>query len=234
MVAVLAVAGNLLQLKNFGVIDMSHQHIKEELQAIAAANPRAMAAVVPPYLDGWVLLLISIVGGVLAGITVNLPFCFGEEFGWRGALAYETRGWGFWKANLFIGVIWGFWHAPLIVQGHNYPGHPIAGVFMMLLFCTGLAYVLGYIRIRAKSVIACAAFHGMINGSAGGLILLSSGGDSLYGVVGVAGGVAGLLLIAIIYLLDRKRIQRYEEILSEPKSPELFYASPETMADRPQ
>ena len=38
---------------------------------------------------------------------------------------------GLWKSSWVIGVIWGFWHAPLILQGHNYPQHPWAGVFMM-------------------------------------------------------------------------------------------------------
>lgn len=217
IVTVQAIAGNMLHAPSFGTIDMSHQHIKDELAAIAAANPGVPPTIIPPFLNGWVLLAVSIAGGVFAGVTVNLPFCFGEEFGWRGALTYETRRWGFWKANLFIGMLWGFWHAPLILQGHNYPDHPFTGVLMMMLFCTGLAYVLGYIRIRAKSAVACAAFHGMINGSAGGLILLNKGGDSLFGVAGLSGAIAGLLLIAIIYLLDRKRIQRYEEILSESK-----------------
>lgn len=44
---------------------------------------------------------------------------------WRGRATY---------GRLFAtGVIWGIWHVPVIVQGHNYPGHPWIGIPMMVV-----------------------------------------------------------------------------------------------------
>ncbi|MFW6136657.1 MAG: CPBP family intramembrane glutamic endopeptidase, partial [Candidatus Aminicenantaceae bacterium] len=73
--------------------------------------------------------------GLAAGVTANAVAAFGEELGWRGFLQKEFSGFGFRKASFLIGVIWGIWHASLILLGHNYPHTPIAGVFMMVVWC---------------------------------------------------------------------------------------------------
>ncbi|MBM4454282.1 MAG: CPBP family intramembrane metalloprotease, partial [Chloroflexi bacterium] len=64
---------------------------------------------------------ISLLQGLIAGITVNAVAGFGEELGWRGLLQKEFGFMGFWRSSALIGVIWGIWHAPLILLGHNYP-----------------------------------------------------------------------------------------------------------------
>ena len=83
-----------------------------------------------------------------------------EEIGWRGLLQRELGFMEFWKSSLTIGVIWGIWHAPIILQGHNYPEHPVIGVFMMTIWCILLAPIFSYIRLKSKSVIAAAIMHG--------------------------------------------------------------------------
>jgi membrane protease YdiL (CAAX protease family) len=81
---------------------------------------------------GAVLLAQSLTVGVL---VTTVP-TFGEEFGWTGYLLPRLLPLGRWRAALLYGVAWGLWHAPVIVGGHNYPGHPVAGVLAMCGFTT--------------------------------------------------------------------------------------------------
>jgi uncharacterized protein len=141
---------------------------------------------------------IGLVAGMVAGLTVNAVAGFGEELGWRGLLQRELEPLGFWPMSAVIGLIWGFWHAPLILLGHNYPHHPVPGVFMMAAFTVLFAPIFSYIRIRSGSVIAAAILHGTLNGTAGLTLLLARGGSDL--TLGLT-GVAGLIVLAAANLL---------------------------------
>ncbi len=143
---------------------------------------------------------LGLLEGLIAGITVNAVAGFGEELGWRGLLQRELSYLGFWKASAVIGLIWGLWHAPIILQGHNYPQHPLAGVGMMTVFTLLLSPIFSYIRLKAKSVIAAAILHGTLNGTFGLAVFLIRGGDDLtVGVTGLAGFVVlGLANIAFV------------------------------------
>ncbi len=138
---------------------------------------------------------ISLFQGLIAGFTINAVAGFGEELGWRGLLQKELGPIGFWKSSALIGCIWGVWHAPLILQGHNYPQHPVAGVFMMMVWCMLLAPIFSFIRLKAKSVIAAAIIHGSLNATAGLAIMLIQGGNDL--TIGVT-GIAGFIVLAIV------------------------------------
>ena len=144
--------------------------------------------------------------GLAAGITVNAVAGFGEELGWRGLLQKELGFLGFWRMSAAIGVIWGFWHAPLILQGQNYPQHPVAGVFMMTAWTLLLAPIFSYIRLKAGSVIAAAVLHGTLNGTLGLAVMVIAGGSDL--TVG-ATGLAGFIVLALanvgLFLYDRSR-----------------------------
>ena len=142
--------------------------------------------------------LLVILGGTLAGLTINGFAGFGEELGWRGLLQVETAGLGFWRSSCLIGIVWGIWHAPFIIFGYNYPGHPIAGVFMMTLLTLFLTPVIGYIRIRSNSVIAASIMHGSLNGTAIAPAIVLVGGDSL--LVGIT-GMAGIVTLAVINIV---------------------------------
>jgi uncharacterized protein len=148
----------------------------------------------------WAVFL-TLLQGLLTGITVNALAGFGEELGWRGFLQRELGGLGFWKASAIIGVVWGFWHAPLIVQGFNYPEHPWAGVFLMTVPSLLLAPLFSYVCLKADSVVAAAILHGTFNGmSVLATMGLEGGNDLLVGVTGLAGFlvlvVANLGLVA--------------------------------------
>lgn len=152
---------------------------------------------------------IGLLQGLIAGVTINALAAFGEELGWRGFLQREFSHLGFWRSSTLIGAIWGVWHAPLILQGHNYPQHPVAGVFMMTAFCVLLGPLLSYVRLRAQSVIAAAVMHGTVNGTYGLALVLTKGGSDLtVGGNGLAGFIA--LAIANLGLLAYDRLRRRE------------------------
>ncbi|HHY37750.1 MAG TPA: CPBP family intramembrane metalloprotease [Clostridia bacterium] len=147
-----------------------------------------------------------LVQGLVAGITTNAVAAFGEELGWRGFLQREfgLMGLGFWRSSALVGFIWGIWHAPLILQGHNYPRHPAAGVFMMIIGALLMLPILGYIRLKAKSVIAAAVFHRTFNGTyALSIMTIKGGNDLLTGTLGLAGFVSLAAVNLALLLCDR-------------------------------
>lgn len=152
----------------------------------------------------WVINLVS---ALLAGITINALFAFGEEIGWRGYLLQQFNGQSFWKASLLIGAIWGIWHAPIILMGHNYPQHPVAGVGLMILFCMAISPILTWLRMKSKSVVVTAIAHGTLNASAGfSLLCLSGGSDLLTGMTGCVGIGLCVLVDVLIYLFDKPKV----------------------------
>ena len=147
----------------------------------------------------WFILL----QGLFAGITINAVAGFGEELGWRGFLTRQFSHMNFWKASIIIGLIWGIWHAPLIAMGHNYPQHPVAGVFMMIAWCLLLSPIFLYITIRARSVIAASVLHGTINAIGTlAMFMVTGGNDLTVGITGLAGFFAIIIIIAGLVVYD--------------------------------
>lgn len=145
---------------------------------------------------------------LIAGITVNAVAAFGEEVGWRGLLFQEWLSKGFWRSSWEIGALWGIWHAPLILMGHNYPHHPVAGVAMMVGFCLLLAPLFAQIRLASGSVLAVAIAHGTLNASGTLAQMLIRGGDDLWvGLSGLA-GLGALLVLNLVLALWRWGVAR--------------------------
>ena len=158
-------------------------------------------------LGPWGVGIITLLSGYVAGLTINAFFAFGEESAWRGFLHRLLKGQGFWKECLIIGVIWGIWHAPLILMGHNYPEHPVPGVFMMIAFCLLVTPLMVFIREKSGSVIMAAIAHGTINALAGLPILYLIGyKELLSGFTGLAGFIAlAVADIVLLLLVNRKK-----------------------------
>ena len=179
-----------------GLLDIFGQNLSPEQVTQIQAQLEAL-----PISYFWIVLI----QGLIAGITVNAVAAFGEELGWRGFLLREFRHLGFWRASLLIGFVWGVWHAPVIMQGHNYPQHPLAGVGMMIIWCMLLTPIFVYVRVKAKSVIAAAIMHGTLNGTAGlALMMVRGGNDLTVGLTGVAGFVVLLLVNILIAWFNPK------------------------------
>lgn len=165
-------------------------------------------------------LLIAVLQGLLAGITINAVFGFGEELGWRGFLVRQLQGKSFVRVSLIIGAIWGIWHAPLILYGHNYPNYPVAGVFMMTAWCILLSPLFLYITLKSGSVIAAAVMHGTLNATVGIAIMMLDGGSELMvGATGLAGFIA-LTGITLLFFLYDRFISR-ERIMGKAVNPDL-------------
>ncbi len=197
-IGIIYLFGNVMQIEGFGEYSLDPDLFNARMADIIKS---AGAAPVPniPVPPG-ALLIGILVGATLLGGIVNLPATFGEELGWRGFMYSELKPLGFLKSNLIIGFVWGIWHAPLILQGHNYPEHPVAGVFMMIPFCISIGFLMSFARRMTNSVLGPAVLHGMINATAGGVMLFCYGsGDLLGNLAGVAGISAALILAIILY-----------------------------------
>lgn len=150
------------------------------------------------------LMSLIVLSAFVAGCTINAVFAFGEELGWRGYLLHRFEGQRLLPVSLLIGFIWGVWHFPLILMGHNYPNHPVAGVFMMIVFCMLLSPMMTYITLKARSVIAPAVFHGTMNALAGlPLIYLTGGSDLNIGLTGYTGFAAIAAVTLVFFIFDR-------------------------------
>lgn len=110
------------------------------------------------------LLFVAAFQTILISPFLGLIIAFGEEYGWRGYLQGELVKLGRVKGILLVGIIWGVWHAPVIAMGHNYPGYPILGPILMVVYTIFLAYVLGYAVLKSGSVWLAAFLHALNNG----------------------------------------------------------------------
>jgi uncharacterized protein len=149
------------------------------------------------------LFWLTLIQGLIAGVTVNALAAFGEELGWRGFLLKGFKEMSFFKVCIITGFIWGIWHAPLILMGHNYPHHPQIGVLMMVMFCILLTPFFIYITIKSKSVIAASIMHGTLNATAGlSIIAINGGNDLTAGITGIAGFITFFIFLIFLFLYD--------------------------------
>ncbi len=204
--AVVYLFGDRLGMASFGHAEVSGARFAERVADILEERGVTGGLTAMPQvaaMPGGILLLGLLTAAVLAAFTVNLPFMLGEELGWRGYLFAATSAWSPAKRVLFTGPVWGVWHAPLIVMGHNYPGHPVVGILLMVVFCTLLAVLFDHTRTRAGSVWAACVLHGLINGSAGAFMLFAWGGHVLVASpAGIAGAMAIAILCIVVFAVD--------------------------------
>ena len=155
---VLTIVGGLLTLL-FGIakLDMNFTLIREAMASAPGGGG------VPAGL----IVLIQILFAIVLAPFINVLFALGEELGWRGFLLPNLMPLGQWKAILISGAIWGIWHAPAIMQGHNYPGYPVLGGFMMIIFCILLGTIFSWMYLNTKSPWVAALAHGSVNAVAG-------------------------------------------------------------------
>lgn len=196
---VLYVLGDTSGLDAFGHVSVTSERMLASLTVVLQQSGKgAMSGTVGSALAGvpaGVVLVVGLLVAVVAACTGNLPFMLGEELGWRGYLYQATALWPAWKRVLFTGIIWGLWHAPLILMGHNYPEYPIAGIGMMVVFCTLLALLFDWSRTRVKAVWGPCLLHGIINGSAGLFALFAWEGHPL---VASPVGLGGFLVLSML------------------------------------
>ena len=168
----------------------------EMAKARGATPPTAAELGMPPL---GLLYVIALVSGLVAGVTINGLFAFGEEYGWRGFLMDELRPLGAVRANLLTGVLWGLFHAPIILLGFNFGPYRFLGILQMVVLCTPFSFLLWRARQFTDSLLIPAMLHGAFNAYAGFFLLLLVGRNPLVSVpVGLL-GAAALALVAFVF-----------------------------------
>jgi len=152
----------------------------------------------PSSLTAGQLISLQVAAGLFIGPLINTLFAVGEELGWRGFLLPRLLPLGQTQAILVSGIVWGAWHAPAIVQGHNYPGYPLLGTGMMILFTTLFGFVLSWLYFETRSPWAPALAHGTLNAAAGLPQLFLEVSNPLWG--GTITSAAGFVVMGILIL----------------------------------
>ena len=181
-------------LFGIGEFDSNFTMINDMLPASETLNPT--------------LIVAAQIGAALTIATLfNTFFAMGEELGWRGFLLPKLLPLGQWKAILISNIIWGLWHAPAIVQGLNYPGYPVAGIFMMVVFTLLLGTIFSWLYLNTKSPWTPAFSHGAVNAIAGlPILFLVPGFNMVLGgtITSVAGWLG--LLVFVGWLIASKKL----------------------------
>lgn len=195
-------------------LQASAQAITETLHKAGTALPNGMTAEQLALLN----VVISTVLSFTLAIPFNMIFTFGEEFGWRGFLLMRLAPMGGVWAAILTGVIWGLWHAPVIVfDSYNYPGYPVWGVLMMVVFTVPLGVIFAWLRFRSGSVWPSTLAHAAINAQAAfGLLLLSSGNPLLRSPIGII-GLAPIIVFAIWLIATGCVNAKPAEAVSQPE-----------------
>ena len=212
---IIGLLGNTNIENRFGRVDFSRENFSLQFTKLLEGKLQSGKIKLPNF-PPWLFFIMMMAEGIMAGLTVNIPFMFGEEFGWRGLMLRETQKMGFFKSNLFIGFVWGAWHWPVILMGHNYPNHPYSGLVMMCLMTISLAPLFAYVRLKTGSILGACLLHGMINGTAAVFTLYIANGNEMYSsIAGWAGVIACTLITVSIYILDPKFVQQYTTLDNE-------------------
>lgn len=175
----------------------------------------------PEGLSFELMLILQLAFTLLLAPIVNLPFALGEELGWRGYLLPKLLPLGQWPAILISGAIWGFWHAPAILQGLNYPEHPVAGVFLMVLFCVLLGALFSWLYLNTRSPWVAALGHGSVNATAALSLYLFLKPDVALTYGGTLASLSGLAALALgvgLLVLTRRLPVRLREEIPVPES----------------
>jgi membrane protease YdiL (CAAX protease family) len=152
-----------------------------------------------PGLSQSAFVIVAFVQMVLYSI-LGIVIAFGEEYGWRGYLQSKLLKMGRVRGVLLLGVIWGVWHWPVILMGHNYPGHPLLGLVLMALYSVGGGVAMSYAVLKSGSVLLASFLHA-INNHVAQLLFLGLGYTPYDSVFSFGLGIYGLATMAIVVLL---------------------------------
>ena len=94
--------------------------------------------------------------GVFIGIFTMI-YAFFEEYGWRGYLQEELLSkFNKWIVYIIVGIIWYAWHWYFLREGND------AKLIMIPILIAASAGI-GEIAKSTKSILICAAVHGIVN-----------------------------------------------------------------------
>lgn len=105
-----------------------------------------------------------------------------------------------WPALALSGVIWGLWHAPLTLKGYNYPALGAWAAPVFVVFCVLFGALLGWTRLRTRSVWPAVIAHGSLNALTGLALLLGDADAPPNTLLAGITGIAGWALLAVVVL----------------------------------
>ena len=178
--------GLLTWLLGLGELESPYPAIRQSLEQIPEGTMLSPA-----------LLLAAQLGlSLTLAPLINTLFALGEELGWRGYLLPQLLPLGHRPAVLLSGICWGVWHLPAVLQGHNYPGRPVLGTFLMVLFCVLLGTFFSWLYLETRSPWAPALSHGTVNAVGALPLVFLSGVDITWG--GTLASLTGLLTLGLL------------------------------------
>jgi uncharacterized protein len=199
-------AGLFTWLLGAGRLDLTFAIIRNSMAEMEGAGAFSPA----------LMVTIQIVVAFTVGPLFNVLFAIGEELGWRGFLLPQLEPLGMWRAIFVSNLIWGVWHAPAIAQGHNYPGYPVLGIFMMVVTCLLLGTIFSWLYWQTRSPWAPALGHGALNATAGlPVLFLTDLNITIGGTVTSAIGWIGMALF-IGWLVWSRRLPVFRQQLPRP------------------
>lgn len=187
--------GNTVGWKAAGHVTFDPQEITRQMQTLAPPQAAGAKPAPLPSIPPMLFFTLLLVGGTITGVVVNAAFGLGEELGWRGLLQTELEPLGHVRSTLAIGVVWGIWHAPVILQGHNFPGHPVGGVLMMIAFTTAASFPLAWSRKATGTIIGPSVLHGVLNAVAALPLIFVAGANPL---IASSAGLFGTTVLGVI------------------------------------
>ena len=109
-------------------------------------------------------VILLLLRNIVLSPILNLPIFIGEEVGWRAYMMPRlVHIFGKPGAYLTGGTIWSLWHAGAIALGHNYPGFPVLGNALFILFCIPVGMMFYYFYEKSGSILTIALCHGVMN-----------------------------------------------------------------------
>ena len=105
-------------------------------------------------------LFFSFMGLYLVTFFIAWPKYFGEEYGWRFYLQDRMFAlFGGYKGVVLVGLIWGLWHMPLMLVGLNFPGNPVAGNLVYLVYTVVIGIIFSYSVLKTQSIWIAVLLH---------------------------------------------------------------------------
>ncbi len=152
-----------------------------------------------------VATVLNIIGLSLAfGVTINCFFALGEELGFRGFLFKQLSNLSFISKTIVIGILWGVWHYPIAYLGYGFSYSPFLETVFLMFYLIFLSYILNYILIKAKSIIATSIFYGTLNAISGFSITWVSTSNNMFsGMISISGLISLFLFSTLITIYDR-------------------------------
>lgn len=207
-----------------GTLDFNSDRI------LAVMTPEGSSAEnMPSYfqsMSGGMLLLVTALTQFLIGTSLFVAYTYGEELAWRGFLVQETKSLGFWKSNLFVGLVSGIWYAGVLFPEGEFQSDSILQFLTVFLFYLSVSFPLSYFARKSGTLLTPACMQGIIMALAGTFMVfvLTEEDTAWSGIIGFSGILCSCITAAILYLRDPDFLSGYRQpsflILPEQKQPD--------------